>query len=326
MDIYFAKVYQWIEETKKLAPQVCDWIGIYYKESYLYDMNSTDLVIGPYIGETTEHVRISIDRGFCGMALREERTVNIADVTKDSTHIACSLKTRSELVVPIANREGQFIAELDIDCNRLGAFTPELEKLFQAAVRSFPLLEDFIPFKWKTIETDRLILRLLEDTDVNAIFDYCKNPNVARYVTWPAHETIDDSKRFIEHAKTCYAKGWPEPVAITLKNDPEKKMIGSVGMFVVSAKNRTFELAYALDENHWGKGIIAEAAKPLIDHAFKHFAMDRLQCRCKVENPQSSRVMEKLGMQFEGIARSSMYIKNQSWDMKVYSVLKSEWE
>lgn len=144
MEKYFAEVLKWLEQTKQLAPEVCDWIGIYYKESYLYNKASTDLVIGPYIGEETEHVRISIDRGFCGMALREERTVNVADVTKDPVHIACSLKTRSELVVPIADRSGKFIAELDIDCNRLNAFTPPLEALFQNAVKSFPLKEDFL--------------------------------------------------------------------------------------------------------------------------------------------------------------------------------------
>ncbi len=142
MDDYFKKVLLWLEDTKNLAPEVCDWIGIYYKESYLLNSTSTDLVIGPYLGEETEHTRISIDRGFCGMALREERTVNVADVTSDSTHIACSLKTRSELVVPIADNNGNFVAELDIDCNRLNAFSKELEKTFQEAVKSFPLLNN----------------------------------------------------------------------------------------------------------------------------------------------------------------------------------------
>ena len=142
MKAYFKEVLEWLKVLKTAHPEVCDWIGIYYKESYLHQLDSTDLVLGPYIGEETEHVRIPIDRGFCGMALREERTVNVADVTKDSTHIACSLKTRSELVVPIANREAQFVAELDIDCNRLNAFTPDLESFFQDQVKSFPFLED----------------------------------------------------------------------------------------------------------------------------------------------------------------------------------------
>lgn len=140
MDHYFRKVYQWLEDTKKLAPEVCDWIGVYYKESYLRKMESADLIIGPYIGEETEHVRIPLNRGFCGMALTEERTVNVEDVTVDSRHIACSFKTRSELVIPIPDKDGKYVAELDIDCNRLKAFTPELEALFQESIKSFPLL------------------------------------------------------------------------------------------------------------------------------------------------------------------------------------------
>ncbi len=139
MDLYFAEVLTWLTNLKSKKPEVCDWIGIYYKESYLYNLNSTDLVLGPYIGEETSHTRISIDRGFCGMALREERTVNVADVTKDATHIACSLKTRSELVIPISDSKGNFVAELDIDCNTLNAFTPALERFFEEETKSFPL-------------------------------------------------------------------------------------------------------------------------------------------------------------------------------------------
>lgn len=140
MDTYFLQVKEWLKKLQATEPEVCDWIGIYYKESYLYQIeHSTDLVLGPYIGEETEHTRISIERGFCGMALREERIVNVKDVTVDSTHIACSLKTRSELVIPIANSKGDFVAELDIDCNRLAAFTPQLEKYFTEATKTFPL-------------------------------------------------------------------------------------------------------------------------------------------------------------------------------------------
>lgn len=142
MDKYFSKVYTWLESTKAKAPEVCDWIGVYYKESYLRKIESSDLIIGPYIGEETDHIRIPLNRGFCGMALSEERTVNVEDVTTDSRHIACSLKTKSELVIPIQNQKGEYVAELDIDCNRLRAFTPELQSMFEEATKSFPLLED----------------------------------------------------------------------------------------------------------------------------------------------------------------------------------------
>ena len=326
MGVYFAKVYQWLEETKALAPEVCDWIGIYYKESYLQKIVSTDLVLGPFLGEETEHVRIPLNRGFCGMALTEERTVNVEDVTADSRHIACSLKTKSELVIPISDRKGNFIAELDIDCNRLKAFSNELQKVFENAVQAFPLLEDFIPFKMMQFETDRLNIRQLDDNDSNDIFSYCSNPNVAKNVTWTAHQSLLDSMNFIAYAKSNYALGTPEPLGIILKDDPDAKVIGTVGLMLASPRKRIFELAYALDEKHWGKGILVEASKVLIDYAFKHYALDRIQCRCLVENTQSSRVMEKLGMKYEGTLRSGMYNKNISKDLKIYSILKNEWK
>ena len=324
MIIYFAKVQEWLENIKSKQPQVCDWIGIYYKESYLENLESTDLVLGPFIGEATEHTRISIDRGFCGMALREERTVNVADVTKDATHIACSLKTRSELVVPIADKQGKYVAELDIDCNKLNAFTPELEEFFKEAVKSFPLKEEFMPFPEITFETPRLILRKVTPEDLDNIFEYCKNPNVARYVTWDAHQSLEDTKKFINYALDSYKVGAPEPMAIILKDDPKQRMIGSVGLIPASPKNRTFELGYVIAEEYWGKGIVAEAAKPLINFGFKHFAMQRLQCRCDILNPQSSRVMEKLGMQYEGTLKASMYLKGKPRDMHMYSIVKSD--
>ena len=324
MKIYSAKVLEWLEAIKSKQPEVCDWIGIYYKESYIEKLNSTDLVLGPYIGEETEHTRISIDRGFCGMALREERTVNVADVTADSTHIACSFKTRSELVVPIKDKSGKYVAELDIDCNRLNAFTPELEEFFNEAVKSFPLLEEYIPLPLEKLETPRLILRKIKEGDLEDIFEYCKNPNVGRFVTWEPHQSLEDTKKFIQYGLSNYAIGAPEPMVMILKDDPKQKVIGTVGLIPVNPTHRIFELGYALSEEHWGKGLIAEAAKPLINFGFKHFAMERLQCRCDVLNPQSKRVMEKLGMHGEGILRASMFNKGKARDMHMFSIVKSE--
>ncbi len=324
MEIYFAKVQEWLEVLKSKQPQVCDWIGIYYKESYLHKLDSTDLVLGPYLGEATEHTRISIDRGFCGMALREERTVNVADVTTDSTHIACSLKTRSELVIPIKDKNGVYVAELDIDCNKLNAFTKELEEFFEKYVLSFPLLEEFIPLPDITFETDRLILRKIHPKDIQDIFDYAKNPNVARYVTWEPHQTLTDSKKLIDYALSSYLKGSLEPMALILKDDPAQKVFGTVGLIAASPKNRTYELAYAISEEHWGKGLVVEASKPLINYVFKNFAIERLQCRCEILNPQSARVMEKLGMEYEGTLKASMFIKGKARDMHMYSLVRSD--
>jgi GAF domain-containing protein len=137
---YRKSVELWLEEARKIAPSVVQWIGIYYRASYLLGEDSTDLVLGPYIGPETEHTRIPLDRGMCGLALRENRVVNVDDVREDARHIACSLTTRSELVIPLYDQKGDSVAELDVDSDTLKAFTPELEARFKAFSKSFPLL------------------------------------------------------------------------------------------------------------------------------------------------------------------------------------------
>lgn len=127
----------WLEKGRSLEPDLVDWIGIYFKASYLLDEESTDLVLGPFIGEETEHTRIPIDRGMCGLALREEKVVNVKDVREESEHIACSLSTRSELVIPLSKEGCGYIAELDIDSNTLNAFTPEIENCFREFAKTF---------------------------------------------------------------------------------------------------------------------------------------------------------------------------------------------
>lgn len=134
------KVLAWLRMVKAFAPDKFNWIGVYYKSSYLLGENSTDLVLGPFLGEPTDHTRIPIDRGLCGLALREERVINQADVHADSRHIACSLKTKSELIVPLPTKnEGGFIAELDIDSHQISAFSPEIEAKIKELCSSFPL-------------------------------------------------------------------------------------------------------------------------------------------------------------------------------------------
>ena len=131
------KIYQWVENAKKLAPEICDWIGIYFKSTFLYQNKSTDLVLGPFIGEATEHTLISQDRGICGLAIRTEQSINVEDVRERPEHIACSLTTRSELVIPLKDNNGNVVAELDIDSNKLGAFKPDLQMKFEEYAEHF---------------------------------------------------------------------------------------------------------------------------------------------------------------------------------------------
>lgn len=92
-----------------------DWVGLYL----LYD---DELKIGPFSGSPTPHTEIDIDSGICGACVREEKTIIVPDVSSDDRYLACSLETKSEIVVPIFHKD-EVIGVLDIDSHRLNAFS-----------------------------------------------------------------------------------------------------------------------------------------------------------------------------------------------------------
>jgi L-methionine (R)-S-oxide reductase len=97
-----------------------DWVGV-------YELQGDVLVLGPYVGARTEHTRIPVGRGVCGTAVAEARDVNVPDVTKTANYLACSLETKSELVVLI--RTGDRIhGQIDLDSHTANAFGPTEEE------------------------------------------------------------------------------------------------------------------------------------------------------------------------------------------------------
>jgi L-methionine (R)-S-oxide reductase len=101
-----------------------NWAGIYLLEG-------ETLVLGPYIGKPTPHTRIPLDQGICGAAASSGQTLIVDDVNADPRYLACSLETRSEIVVPIA-RAGKILGEIDIDSDTPAAFTAEDRALLEA--------------------------------------------------------------------------------------------------------------------------------------------------------------------------------------------------
>ena len=94
-----------------------NWVGF-----YLVDPASPqELVLGPYVGEPTEHSRIPFGKGICGQAASQEKTFIVQDVSKENNYLSCSLDVKSEIVVPIF-KNGKIIGELDIDSHDLEPF------------------------------------------------------------------------------------------------------------------------------------------------------------------------------------------------------------
>jgi len=94
-----------------------DWVGFYI-------VKGNELVLGPFDGEPTEHVKIHFGEGICGQAAERKETFIVQDVSKETNYLSCSLKVKSEIVVPIF-KDGKIVGELDIDSHTLSPFKSE---------------------------------------------------------------------------------------------------------------------------------------------------------------------------------------------------------
>jgi GAF domain-containing protein len=91
------------------------WVGIYL-------IDGEELVLGPFLGKPSPHTRIPLGRGICGAAATEKKTIIVDDVNADPRYLACSIETKSEIVVPIMDGAA-VLGEIDIDSDRPAAFS-----------------------------------------------------------------------------------------------------------------------------------------------------------------------------------------------------------
>jgi L-methionine (R)-S-oxide reductase len=133
-----------------LKEQIADysWVGI-----YLLDGN--ELVLGPYVGKPSPHTRIPLGRGICGAAATEKVTIIVDDVNGDPRYLACSLETRSEIVVPIM-LDGEVLGEIDIDSDQLSAFGEQDKALLESvAALLAPRVRETGPAAFETPASSR---------------------------------------------------------------------------------------------------------------------------------------------------------------------------
>ena len=117
-----AAMFRAIATLKDALPHYA-WVGIYILEG-------SELVLGPYLGKPSPHTRIPLNRGICGAAASEKATIIVDDVNSDPRYLACSLETRSEIVVPILLGD-LVLGEIDIDSDKPAAFTAADRELLE---------------------------------------------------------------------------------------------------------------------------------------------------------------------------------------------------
>jgi L-methionine (R)-S-oxide reductase len=111
-----------VRVLKSRRPQY-SWVGVYM-------LDGDELVLGPYLGKPSPHTRIPLNRGICGAAASQKQTIIVDDVNSDPRYLACSLETKSEIVVPIMDGD-TVLGEIDIDSDQPAAFGDEDRRLLE---------------------------------------------------------------------------------------------------------------------------------------------------------------------------------------------------
>ncbi len=101
-----------------------DWVGFYIVNG------EKELILGPFVGEDTEHKKIKFGQGICGQAAEREQTFIVKDITKETNYLSCSPKVLSEIVVPIFKNK-KVIGEIDIDSHKINPFTLKDQKFLE---------------------------------------------------------------------------------------------------------------------------------------------------------------------------------------------------
>jgi len=174
------------------------------------------------------------------------------------------------------------------------------------------------------LETARLKLRrfTIEDAE-NMYKNWASEDEVTKFLTWPTHASVDVTRELLSHWVKEYENKNYYNWVIELKESEE--IVGNISVVSVKENIKGAVLGYCMGTKWWGKEIMPEAGKAVIKYLFEQVGFHRIAADHDKNNPKSGRVMQKLGMTYEGTLRSAGFCNQGIIDEVWYSILKEEY-
>ena len=170
-------------------------------------------------------------------------------------------------------------------------------------------------------ETQRLIIRKPVIEDAEDIFrNYAQDPDVTKYLIWRPHARVEVTRDWVQYCIDSFDPEKQLPFVIWHKAEQQ-----TIGMVDFSIHDFRVHFGYVLAKAYWNKGIMTEAAKPVVEMLLARKGIYRIEAVHDVDNPASGRVMQKLGMEYEGILKRYSLHPNISQiprDCRIYAVVK----
>lgn len=176
----------------------------------------------------------------------------------------------------------------------------------------------------RRLETERLILRRYTVQDAPAMFrNWASDPEVTKYLTWPVHTSVEVTRGLIgNYWIPEYERSDTYHWGLELKQTGE--LIGDIAAVHIAEPIAEAELGWCMGRAWWGNGYMPEAARAVVNYLFDEAGFNRVMAGHDVDNPKSGRVMQKIGMSFEGVHRQAGRNNQGVVDMAFYAILKSD--
>lgn len=173
------------------------------------------------------------------------------------------------------------------------------------------------------LETERLILRPVEESDAPALLPFVSDGDVAYNLTRVPHPY--PAEQLVPFIRTCMAameRRRQFDMVVTLKDTG--RPIGMCSLDDVDWQHMRAEMGYYLGAPYWGQGYMTEAAKRLLEFGFWELGLERVYAYCFVRNTASAHVLEKIGMAREGLCRHAIKKDDGFLDVYIYGIIREE--
>ncbi|MGB8636313.1 MAG: GNAT family N-acetyltransferase [Rhodanobacteraceae bacterium] len=173
------------------------------------------------------------------------------------------------------------------------------------------------------LNTERLSLRLPEESDADAVFAIYADTQVARYLARPAWTDIAQAHAWLARMRDEQQQA--SALQLMLQRNEDDCVLGTCTLFKLDFDNRRAEIGYTLASQYWGKGYMHEALVALLDHGFDALTLHRVEADIDPRNEPSARVLDRLGFQKEGHLRQRWQVAGEITDSDIYGLLAPEW-
>jgi ribosomal-protein-alanine N-acetyltransferase len=175
-----------------------------------------------------------------------------------------------------------------------------------------------------TIQTEQLVLRPYSLDDAPGLQRLIGDRDIADTTAKIPHPYEDGmAEEWIGKRQESFEKG--ETVSFAITNQQEGFLMGGIGLRIDAHSERA-EIGYWIGKPYWGHGYCTEAAKAILRYGFEVMRLNRIHSRHFTRNPASGRVMQKIGMKYEGCRRQHFKKWNKLEDVAIYGILRSEYE